>query len=179
MSTSTSPYAKLRANFTTGLRFDVFTGTCYEDAADNLQEALRKARQVASYRKRRARIKLADLAPDGDLRITPPWPGGTWGGQCGSTQWLDDPGFLVPQDRRYLAADRHNTIRAWYANSRGGSQAWRGGPPEDYPGYRVGCERGHRHLGPCGLQRDGLVHMDWDGWAGIGYVPQVLPPEAS
>lgn len=160
------------------VRYDVFTGTCYESSHDNNLAAREAAEKAAAYRKMPARVVITQPMPDGSFRISPPTPGGTWGGQCGSSQWLNDPRLVIHQDSRFQ--DHWGAmLLAWYENSRDPNKPedrWTLGPT---PGYRVYCERGHRHLGRCGLDRDNhpLLDLTWNGWESIQYEPMELALE--
>lgn len=66
----------------------VFTGSTAESSHATWEDAMAGAAQAMRWRKMRARIVRVPYAPDGHWLTTPPWPGGTWGGLCGSTHWL-------------------------------------------------------------------------------------------
>jgi len=80
------------------------------------------------------------VAPDDYYEVMPPWAGGTWGGYCGSTAWIFEPGRPVNQPT--FVDHNVRCTQAWFTNGVGARRGW--------TGYRVECER-RRHEGgePC------------------------------
>jgi len=91
-----------------------------------------------------------EQAPDGALCTVPPCPGGTWGGHCGSSLWIDDPEFAIAfeQERRY-APDGIYTSQRHHIHYGERTNPYFQDFTKAKRGFRVGCELAHRHLGPC------------------------------
>lgn len=158
------------------VRFDVFVGTCYENKADTFERAMVAAQKAAKYRRQKARVVVTRPAPDGGFPVSPPVPGGTWGGRCGSTKWLDAPGIVIEQDVRV-----HDLVRRsqrWYRSSVEGwpNVSVNACDERIAPGFRVECEGANRHLGLCGLdpERWPLLSITWDPYTSIKYEPMTL-----
>jgi hypothetical protein len=87
------------------------------------------------------RFVIEQIAPDGVYKIRQPWAGGTWGGRCGSTAWIEGPARNVEQPR-YISDSWALCSQAWWRNGIGANRGW--------TGYRVECERPrHSHAELC------------------------------
>lgn len=132
------------------VEYRIYTGSTCEDRATTKQDGLTK---LAALRERYAQrldvpvLLAVTLMPDGNARTTEPIPGGTWGGCCGSTIWVD------PDSEGFLPALRQE---AKYVRDRGVEQtqrAYAAGPehPKYLHGYRLACEHPFRdHPHRCG-----------------------------
>lgn len=124
---------------------------------DTVEEFLDDCSQAWIRGEEDRRLLTEQVAPDGKPVLTPNWPGGTWGGKCGSTVWMIDDTDLSPA--RFLNAlgnrridpcevlglnshpsDDHSA--AWWVN---GSR----GPKDGWDGFRTHCDQTYRHDGPC------------------------------
>lgn len=161
-------YADLIAN-TRKTVWYAFLGTTPMVSADT-EAACRKAWETyGRIYKEAPRILAITLAPDGHFPLTTPWAGGTWGGGCGSSMWLDDPGFF-PERRDF----DYGTVQAWYENSRSKDPTMRERFPTPTPGYRVSCQGRFRHLGKCHYDQGKFIHIEWNPYESIQYEPMVL-----
>lgn len=103
------------------------------------------------------------IAPDGQPVITWCWPGGTWGGLCGSTRWVVDHEDTVRTPLRVLMGLGGNAEIQQHTSGHevGHSQAWwvrglRTREGHGWDGFRVECREKYRHEGPCRVE-----HWPW------------------
>lgn len=107
-------------------------------------------------------IEPIEVAPDGLFVITSPWAGGTWGGRCGSTCWIDDPDYRLDfrQDRSF-----YQKTQAWHHYRLVGSKNQVRYDDRDLLGFRVECEQPHHHEGECTAEPfrwPGATPTEWE-----------------
>lgn len=107
--------------------------------------------RAAMFTRRYVHQPLAErieLAPDGGPLIKT-YPGGTFGGTCGTQLWVDDPDYHLD----FLQEPPHNfdvsTQQKWHHNRLVGSPYMARYDDKDLLGFRVACEGRYRHEGAC------------------------------
>lgn len=93
-------------------------------------------------------VEFLLLAPDGREVNGFPMAGGTWGGRCGASFWVDDPEYHINfvqesciDFRTIQIQHRHRVLEDTKYILRGSAK--------DLGGFRVQCLEPYRHDGPC------------------------------
>ena len=131
-------------------RWEVWDGTCHLTSGRTEAEALRSAKFWTDRWAERPVAILSTRMPDGGGRVNFPWAGGTWGGQCGSSIWIDDPeGHISYLQDGWPGHER--STQAQHANWVDGSEWFLERKPDRVWawGVRVVCLEPTRHEGSC------------------------------
>lgn len=125
-------------------------------SADTIDEALSRRDVWCKGWAAPARITAVRVAPDGVVTTTQPAAGGTWGGRCGATFWVDDPDFHIVPQRQI------STHQAWHYHwVLGDSPYFRIEDRSERAlgGFRVECSLPVRHDGQCSA---GQFRWTWE-----------------
>lgn len=132
------------------IRWDLYDGTAYLCSGKTKAEAEASARIWAKGWVEEPVLVRTEVTADGNPRICFPVAGGTWGGLCGSSFWIDDPdGHIayVQEPRAFDVISGQRQHLNWVSSSpyypeRKPERVWAWG-------FRVVCLQPHRHEGRC------------------------------